>query len=339
MKTIIRKTIYNKGVTKDFSSIKDENKKLVDEYLKYLAATNHSKITIESYYEILKGFFSWNYQNNNDEFFLLLKKKDFIFYFSYLRMTLLLSPKRIGTIKAVLSSFSTALELLYEDTYATYKNKVKYLDIGDTKKDRRDKLVLSEAYLKKMLDKLVELKKYHLACFLAVLISSGLRRREILQLKLSDFDDNHKYYKGMFYKTDKIRGKGRGVEGKIFSSFILASSIDPYLNLWLEKRKKLNIDNPYLFIKKNKDGKYEQAKIRTLDSYAKSISNIFGFPFYMHSCRHFYTTKLKSQNVPDEVITFLLHWNSVSMINVYDDTKPDEKFKKYLSKRNNSFKK
>ena len=67
--------------------------------------------------------------------------------------------------------------------------------------------------VQKMLDKLVELKKYHLACFLAVLISSGLRRREILQLKLSDFDDNHKYYKGMFYKTDKIRGKGRGVEG------------------------------------------------------------------------------------------------------------------------------
>lgn len=137
---------------------------------------------------------------------------------------------------------------------------------------------------------------------------------------------------GALYKTpEKVKTKGRGADGKMLELYTLVTPFNPYLKLWLDERHRLNIGSQWLFPRR-RNGEWvdEPIPITTLNSWARSFSEILGVPFYWHALRHYFTTKLVSYDIPSSVIQDVIGWDSADMVNRYDDTDKDERFEKYF---------
>ena len=326
-----RTTVYNDGLSNDYQKVSKQNQNLVKEFVSYCKAMDRAASSIGTYEAQLKIFFAWNYKENEDKFFIDMKKRDFIKFFGYIR-DLGVSSSRVASFKAVLSSFSNAIEVLFEDEYPTFRNNVKTLETV-IKTPVREKTVISIEQLDEMLDILMARKKYQLACYLAFLASSGCRKSETIQMKVEYFNEQHEVYSGNMYLTDKIRTKGRGKAGKVIQRYCIKATFKPYLDAWLNERKELGINNESLFLVKHGDV-YEPATIATMNSFAETISNMFHFDFYNHSMRHYFVTYLKSKvKLDQETIKAIVHWQSTAMVDIYDDTSKEEGLEEKLGKQ------
>lgn len=325
-----RKTVYNDNLTQEWGNVSEENKKLVKDFLKYCKSCDKSAQTIHQYEEWLKVFFCWNYKENEDELFIKLKKRDFVYYFGYLR-ELGMSPNRIASLKSALSSLSNEIELLYEEDYPNFHNQLRGLEpIHVT--TVREKTVLSEEKVEEMLKQLVEEKEYQLACYLALVCSSGARKAELLQMKVKFFTPEREVFDGYMYCTPEIRSKGRGKRGKRIKKYVIKDHFKPYLDLWLKQREEEGINIPELFV--TTDGeKYVPANISTANRFARSLSSKFGIDFYSHSGRHYFCTLLKRMKLPDDVITLIFSWESSDMIKIYNDISEEEILNDFFSKK------
>lgn len=326
-----RTTVYNDKLTEDWDKVSEKNKKLVKEFIFTCKSNDRSPQTIHQYEAWLKVFFCWNYKENEDKFFIDLKKRDFIYYFGYLR-DLGLSPNRIAALKSCLSSLSNTLEQLYEDEYPTFHNQLRGLEPVHIT-TVRDKTILSPEQIDNILKELTDKKEYQLACYVALVCSSGARKAELLQMKVSFFTKETEEFDGYMYKTPEIRSKGRGKRGKIIRKYVIKEMFLPYLNNWLEERKKLGITTDYLFVRKE-NGQYLPATISTANSFANRISKIFNIDFYSHSGRHYFCTLLKRKHLPDDIVTLIFSWSSSDMIKIYNDVTEEEILSDYFSKNN-----
>lgn len=323
-----RTTVYNVGLTTDFEEINPKNKELYNSAIRYYKSQDRAATTLYNYKNQLQIFLCWNHRENGDKFFIDLRKRDFVFFFGYLRDTLKVSSSRVASMKSVLSSFSNVIEIMYDDEYPTFRNVVRNLE-PVIKTHVREKTILSEEQIEEFLKQLVEEKEYHLACYLALLASSGCRRSELIQMKVDFFNEEHEVFDGFMYKTDNIRSKGRGTVGKVIGRYVIKNSFRPYLDLWLEERKRKGIGSEWLFVV-HRNGEYHQAAITTMDSYSQILTKKFGINFYNHCVRHYFCTKLKRNHLPDEIVTLILHWNSPDMVKIYNDIPQEENLSQYF---------
>ena len=195
----------------------------------------------------------------------------------------------------------------------------------------REKTVLTDEQIQKILDTLVEKKRYDVACMFALGVYSGRRKSELPRMKVSYFTEENIMY-GSLYKTpEKVKTKGRGNRGKLLNVYVLVKPFKPYLDLWLKYRKENNITSEWLIPKKD-NGVWvdEPTPITTMDSWADMFSNILGIPVYWHSTRHRFATALSEANVPDSVIQDIIGWESADMCRLYIDTEADAKFAQYF---------
>ena len=218
-----------------------------------------------------------------------------------------------------------------EDLYPNFKNQLRGLEAVRIT-TVREKTVLSNEQIDNILKTLLEQGNYQVACYLALLCSSGSRKAEMIQMKLSFFDAAHEVFEGYMYKTPKIRAKGHGKRGKMIEKYVIKPFFQPYLDKWLEERKEKGIESDYLFVFMNKDGSYEQATISTANSFAREISKVLNGDFYNHCARHYFCTLLKSMRLPDDIIVEIFQWSDSSMIKVYDDTPVDAKLNQWFGK-------
>ena len=316
-----RKTVYNHNLTANYENVSEQNRKLVTDFLKYAKSLDKSPQTIHQYEEWLKVFFSWNYDENDDTFFINLKRRDFVYYFGWCREHGM-SANRIATLKSVLSSLSTEIELLYEDVYPSFHNQLRALEPVHIAPVRQ-KTVISDADMADILQKLVDKGEYQVACYLALACASGSRKAELLQMRVDFFVPEREVFNGYMYCTPEIRTKGRGKQGKMIKKYVIKELFDPFLKLWLAKREELGITSPFLFVTKHgKD--YVQATIATANNFANKVSKLFNIDYYAHSSRHFFCTYLKRMKLPDDVITQIFGWANSDMIKIYSDIPADE---------------
>lgn len=214
-----------------------------------------------------------------------------------------MSPNRIAALKSCLSSLSTEIELLYEDEYPKFHNQLRGLEPVHIT-TVREKTVLSNEQVDKILNTLTEEKEYQLACYIALVCSSGARKAELLQMKPSFFVPENEVFDGYMYCTPQIRTKGRGKRGKLIKKYIIKDSFQPYFDNWMAERKRLGINNEVLFVSK-RGGEYVDATISTANTFARQISTKFNIDFYSHSGRHRFCTLLKSMQLPDNVVTLI----------------------------------
>ena len=192
---------------------------------------------------------------------------------------------------------------------------------------------MSDEQVEKLLKTLVEMREYEAACGFAIAAYSGMRHAELLQMKVEYFDEDHFVYNSM-WKTDKIRAKGFGRNGKQINKFILYGA-KPYIDLWLEERKKKKIYSEWLFvtydvIKKTGDKLYH----RRLDTsrWIKMAEEILNVDIYLHAFRHYTCTKLHKLNLPSHVIQEFFQWDSAEMLSIYNDLTAEDEFSKYFTK-------
>lgn len=323
-----RKTVYNDGLTseQDWTVVNEENKRLLKEFIRYCTANDKSPKTCAQYEAQLKIFFCWNLKENKNKFFVDIKKRDLVSFFGWGR-ELGWSSCRLASFRAVLSSFSNFIERILDEDYPTFRNIVKVLEPIHVE-NVREKTVVQEDEIISGMEKLVERGEYQLACFLALLASSGMRKSEAAQMKLEYFTDKKEIvFRGLAYITPKIRTKGHGVKGKQISRYVFKENFDKYLNLWIKQREILNIKNEELFVVKGKTG-YKAASSSIFTSWCEKIGKIIGVEnLYAHSLRHYFATSLKKKGFPDSVVISIIQWNKGSggaMLSIYDDRSSGE---------------
>lgn len=335
-KTEGRSTVYNLITDEQtLRHIHNENKRLEKDFLDYLKSTNKSKETIKQYTANLHIFWCWNYHENENKRFTRLTKRELIRFQRHAIEVWGWSPKRIRTVKATLSSLSKYIENILDDEYQGYQSIIgKVASPPDIAV--REKTVFTEEELTSYVQQLAESGKYIQACALSLVINSGRRKEELQRLKVGYFRPEFTICDGALYKTpEKIRTKGPGEEGKPLHIYVLRQPFDPYLQMWLDERERLGIRSQWLFPRWNRNkGIWEDKPIRIslLNSWARTFSADLGKPFYWHSTRHFFTTRLASYGIPTTAIQDLIGWSNADMVSLYDDTDKDVQFERYFDR-------
>jgi integrase len=324
-----RSTVYNSIITEErWAQVNKENKSLLSEFLEYLKSTDKSALTVINYDSDLRIIFTWCLLENDNKSFIKFTKRDIIKCQNYLLNEMNLGSSRVRRMKSTMSSLSNYIENVLDDEYKDFRNIINKIP-HPAKNEVREKTIMSDEDVDRLLNYLVEHKEYQKACAVALAVGSGARKSEILRFKVSFFTDENIIY-GSLYKTpEKIKTKGRGVAGKKIFKYVLVNRFQSYFDLWINERNELGIDVDELFVVKENDT-FICANISTLNSWAKTFSKILGLDFYWHSCRHFFTTYLSRASIPAEVIKEISGWESIDMVSKYDDTEIDESLGKYF---------
>lgn len=323
-----RTTVYNE-ITNDekISRINSKNKELMNDFLDYLVSIDRSPNTISQYKSDLLIFFCWNIENNNNKYFVDLTKREVAKFQKYAMTEWKWSSNRLSRVKSCLSSLSNYIENILDDEIENYRSIIRKVE-SPVKKPVREKTIITDQEVDDVLRKLVNDKKYSIACAFALAAFSGARKSELLRFKISYFDNENIMKDAALYKTpETIQTKGRGSQGKASIKYTLLD-FKKYLDLWInEKKEKGFTDSEYIF--SNPSG--EVMTVGSLDSYAQTITKYLGKPFYFHALRHQLCTRLFKLGVPSDVIQAYFNWSSADMLSVYNDSEASDSFGKFFT--------
>ena len=325
-----RTTVYNNITSEEsIAQILPENKELMEDFLDYLKSVDRSPRTIEQYKADLKIFFVYNLEHNKNKRFTEITKREFARFQSHALEEWGWSPKRIRRVKSVISSLSNYIENLLdeEEEYKGYKSVIKKIE-SPVNQAVREKTIFSEEEIQSLLDHLVEQKKYKQAAVVSLCCSSGRRKAEIPRFKVEYFNEENVLFGSLWKTNERVVTKGRGSQGKKIYLYVLKSSFEPYLKLWMEERERLGIESEWLFPDKNDPNK--QMSTETMDGWKDGFSKFLNKDFYWHSLRHYFTTMLVKNNIPTNVIQDIVNWESADMVTLYTDLSADENIGKYF---------
>lgn len=314
----------------EINNILPENKELLEEFINYLESTDHATTSLKVYRNNLEIFFIYLTKNFKNKDFVDIKKRDILSFQSFMVKNNL-SSARIKNIKSSISSCSNFIEnvLDEEPKWENFKNIVNKIPAPNPN-PVREKTILEDEQCQRLLDYLVENKKYAQACAFALSWASGRRKSELLRFKRSHINDENLQY-GALYKTpEKIKTKGAG-KGKFLNLYILKSKFKPYFDLWMEERERLGVpdDIDDIFVNKRK-GVWESAKVSLLDSWADSFSKFLDVDFYWHCMRHQFCSGLLKAKVPSLIVQKIIGWTSSDMVNLYNDNNVDDELGEYF---------
>jgi len=323
-----RSTVYNNIVTEEkLKKINKQNVELCKDFLDYLVSIDRSPNTIDQYRNDLKIFMCWNLENNDNKYFVDLTKREIAKFQKYAITDLQWSTNRLSRVKSTLSSLSNYIENMLDDEYENYRPIVRKVETP-VKQTIREKTVITDDEVQKILDELVERKKYQVACLVALAAFGGARKSELLRYKVSYFDDENIMDTAALYKTpEKIQTKGRGSQGKMLTKYTLLD-FKKYFDLWMKEREEKEYpESEWLFIKQ--DG--EQLTISAVDGYVDMLSKILGRDFYWHSLRHQLVSRLFRIGLPADVIQEYFGWSSAEMLKIYNDNEASDSFGKFFT--------
>lgn len=306
--------------------INPDNANLLNDFLEYLKSTGRSEGTILSYRNDIEIAFVWNLQFNGNKFFVEWSKRNVISYQNWLLNTNENSPARIRRLKAALSSLSNYIENLLDDEFPQFRNIINKIE-SPANEPVREKTILTEEQVEGMLGQLVERGRIKTACYIALAAYGGRRKAEICRFRMDDFDDDKLVCGGSLWKSAPIKTKGRS-RGKFIPCYTLVKRFSPYLELWRKERERLGIESIWLFPSENDPE--QTLGISTVNSWMKTVSAMSGLNIYAHSFRHFYTTMLSNEGLPDSVIKEILGWSDISMVSVYNDRSTEDTLDMYF---------
>jgi integrase len=316
-----RKT-FRKIITDDelILQINKKNKNMADLFLKE-KDTRSSSATIKGYQSDLNIFFVWNLLENDNKFFIDIKKIEFANFFNYCINELQWNSARFNRMRSCLSSLSLFIERFFDDDYPNFRNVILKVVESMPKILVREKTIFSDEQINGLLKHLSDNRRYQEACWLALAISSGARFSELLRFTTDIIDENNVIFEGIFIEASKkIKTKGRTKSGKMLTKYIIKDIFIPYYKKWLEERNpimyKNNKEHNYIFIKK--DG--SPANEYDVRYWISDFEEFLKVPFYPHSLRHYSSTYLARIGIPSQLIKELFGWESVDMVELYNDT-------------------
>lgn len=326
-----RKTFRKVITSKELDAqINSKNIKLAERFLKNFA-TKRSPNSVISYKSNLRIFFTWNLLFNDNKDFVDIRKIEFADFFDYAVNELGWHSNRFAQCHSCLSSFSAWIENYFDDDYPLFRNLLSKIE-KPVKENVREKTVLQKEDIDKLFEYFDENDMIQDACLLALAISCGARISELSSFTTDLIDEDNVVFDGLFLETTKkIKTKGRGVNGKMLTKYILKDMFLPYYKKWLEVRKEImkenNKDHDFIFV--TKEG--NPANADRLRDWMSKWSDVVGQPCYPHNFRHYHISFLKKLELEDDFIVYLTGWSEStghSMVAVYNDlTAKDRKWK------------
>lgn len=320
-----RKTFKRIIVTEEtLEKINPKNKKLASQFIKHKKLTV-SPMTSKGYSSDLDIFFSYLFLEQDNGFFVDLKKFDIIEFFSYTAEELRWGSARQNRCRSTLSSLSIFIERVMDDSYPKFRNIILAAVETVPNSPRREKTVLSDEQVEKLLEHLSKKSKQQ-ACWFALAITSGARFSELLRFTVHILDNAKDSFDGVFLQTAPIKVKGRGLDGRKKEQYIMKDIFLPYYLAWRDERSailaSLGLEHESLFIKK--DG--SPATDSTIRSWIKTMGDYLDENLYAHGLRHYLVTKLTLKGIPQELIIALLGWKSGgAMFDIYNDSTASDK--------------
>lgn len=311
-----RKTQMNDITSPELlAQVNPENIKLRDEFLLYLKSIQRSPGTISQYRSDLNIFFVFNLLYNDNKPFRDVKKRAIIQYQNWLINDHGNSPARVRRLKAVLSSLSNYIDAILvgdDELYDNFRPIIRKIE-NPPKAPVREKTVLTEEQVLKLLNTLHRRGKDEQACFVALAAYSGRRKAELLRFKVSDFDDCNVVYGSLYRTPRQIKTKGRGANGKSLTCYTLAKQFRPWFDAWMAQRAEKKIESEWLFPDPN-NPKMTRT-VSAVSGWTAGFSKILGTDFYYHSLRHKFVSYLASSGIPDNVIQEIVGWDSPEIDN------------------------
>ena len=322
-----RKTKMNNITSPELlEQVNPENLQLLNDFMDYLRSTDKSEATMHGYRNDIEIAFVWNLQHNGNKPFTDWTKRNVMAYQNWLINENENSPARVRRLRASLSSMSEFIENILDEDYPNFRNIINKIK-APVNTPVREKTVMTEEEVEDLLQKVVDKKRFDVACLIALAAYGGRRKAELCQFKVNDFTDEHLVCGGSLWKSSPMRTKGHGKLGKVVPCYTLVSKFKPYLDLWMEERKRRGIESEWLF---PGDTPEEHIKISTVNSWMNMASRISGREIYSHAFRHFQTTMLSEAGIPDNVIKELQHWSSVALVDIYRDTSTEDLLDAYF---------
>ena len=327
-----RKT-FRKVITSPevIEQINPENIKLMERFLKNLS-TKRSPNTVTVYRSNLNIFFCYNVLYGDNEFFVDIKKYNLLDFFDYCVTELQWGSARYSQMHSCLSSFSAFIENIYDERYPLFRNLLPKIE-KLPKETVRKKSVFKKEELDTLMNWLGEKDKINEQCLLATMMASGARISELGRFTVSMIDEDNTAFEGLFLETtEEMQVKGRGVNGKRITRYLIKDLFLPYYKKWLPIREQIMKENDkhhdYIFIRN--DG--EPASVSTFRGWMEKWDDVLDKHLYAHSIRHFWTTYLLGVGLEKEFVQELQDWSSDTLVNLYNDATIKDRKWKSLSK-------
>ena len=324
-----------------WEQVNKTNRDIVKEFLdSKVELSAQSKVT---YVSSLRNFFWWVHENLDNKICFEIKKKEFVKYLNFLTNRGL-SESAIKTKKSAVSSLCNYLVEYYEEEYPTFRSFVtasqKVVQTGLV----HEKIPLTTAEYNKLCEDLEKLEKWQILAWLKFSYSTGCRRAESMQLlkEVVDYepcakeitirDEVGALHKvtSKFYRTHKIRCKGKSKVGKVRQLQFSEDAMNA-IKKWLEVRG--DDDCPYVFVYKKASGETRQLKYDTFNAWCSGLlTELVGRRVHPHLLRESRATNLVvDENKSVEVAQKLLgHESSETTTKHYiireDDDDADEAF-------------
>ncbi len=290
-----------------------ELQKLTKSFINQLKLTNKSKYTISSYENTLSSFFDYikhSFSDNNEFLINKIKKSDILDFFEYKNNLLEkqgeISPNTKKLLFTHLKTFFKYIEDENEDklydfskTFDFKINTPKRIPKGLDSKEKKQLL----QYLETLNSNCENITTFRNSLIVKMFFYCGLRKNEVINLKLSDFIEEDEIY--VIY----VIGKGN----KERELFIKKSIVD----FELEELKKAN----YNYICQTSTGKLMDGS--QVYRMIQSIYNKLKIKASVHDLRHTFAKSLSYQNVDISVIKELLGHSSIQTTAIY--TNPSRK--------------
>jgi len=253
-----------------FETCNSENLKLVKEFEEMHPLL--SSQTKSQYRSGVKQFVWWVKTALNDKAFYQITKRDFNRYLSYL-INRGMSSSGIKFKKSCVSTICEYAERILSEEFDEYKSFHNFTktDIKIPKNYVYNKIAISEAEYKILIDTLMEDKNYLAVAWVSCAFNSGARRGGLRGFKTEII------YKPViegaeYVMSNTVREKGASEDGHP-CEYIIPITTLYYLKLWVEKR---GYEHEYLFTVKH-DGEYKQIALGWADDLcANVLSDILG---------------------------------------------------------------
>ena len=290
-----------------------ELQKLTKSFINQLKLTNKSKYTISSYENTLSSFFDYikhSFSDNNEFLINKIKKSDILDFFEYKNNLLEkqgeISPNTKKLLFTHLKTFFKYIEDENEDKLYDFSKTFDF-KINIPKRipkglDDSEKQQLLQ-YLETLNSNCENITTFRNSLIVKMFFYCGLRKNEVINLKLSDFIEEDEIY--VIY----VIGKGN----KERELFIKKSIVD----FELEELKKAN----YNYICQTSTGKLMDGS--QVYRMIQSIYNKLKIKASVHDLRHTFAKSLSYQNVDISVIKELLGHSSIQTTAIY--TNPSRK--------------